>query len=37
MGIPPAEQRSPEYLGRFVTGEIEKWSGPIRAATISLD
>ncbi len=37
MGIPPAEQRSPEYLGRFVTGEIEKWSGPIRAANIGLD
>jgi tripartite-type tricarboxylate transporter receptor subunit TctC len=37
MGVPPAEQRSPEYLGRFVTSEIEKWSGPIRAANIRLD
>jgi tripartite-type tricarboxylate transporter receptor subunit TctC len=37
MGIPPAEQRSPEFLGRFVTGEIERWSGPIRAANIRLD
>jgi tripartite-type tricarboxylate transporter receptor subunit TctC len=37
MGIPPAEHRSPEYLGQFVTGEIEKWRGPIRAANVSLD
>jgi tripartite-type tricarboxylate transporter receptor subunit TctC len=37
MGIPPLERRSPEYLSRFVTGEIEKWSGPIKAANITLD
>jgi tripartite-type tricarboxylate transporter receptor subunit TctC len=37
MDIPPPERRSPEYLSRFVTGEIEKWSGPIKAANITLD
>jgi tripartite-type tricarboxylate transporter receptor subunit TctC len=37
MGIPGAEHRSPEYLAGFVTGEIEKWSGPIRAANITMD
>jgi tripartite-type tricarboxylate transporter receptor subunit TctC len=37
MGIPPAEQRSPQFLASFVTSEIEKWSGPIRAANIRLD
>ena len=37
MGIPPAGQRSPEFLAGFVTSEIEKWSGPIRAANIRLD
>jgi hypothetical protein len=25
-------RRSPEYLGKFVDGEIRKWAGPIRAS-----
>jgi hypothetical protein len=37
MGIPPLAHRSPEYLARFATSEIKKWSGPIRAANITLD
>jgi tripartite-type tricarboxylate transporter receptor subunit TctC len=37
MGIPPLERRGPDYLARFVAGEIEKWSGPIKAANISMD
>jgi hypothetical protein len=37
MGIPPPERRSPDYLARFVASEIEKWSGPIKAANISMD
>jgi tripartite-type tricarboxylate transporter receptor subunit TctC len=37
MGIPPPERRSPDYLGRFVASEIEKWAAPIKAAGISLD
>ena len=31
MGIPPAEQRSPEYLSRFVAGEIESSAEASRA------
>ena len=31
------ERRSPEYLGKFVASEIEKWAGPIKAAGVSLD
>lgn len=26
------ERRSPDYLGKFVAGEIEKWAAPIRAS-----
>lgn len=37
MGIPPPERRSPEYLARFVASEIDKWTGPIKAAGITLD
>jgi tripartite-type tricarboxylate transporter receptor subunit TctC len=29
------ERRSPEYLGKFVVSEIEKWAGPIKAAGVS--
>jgi len=31
------ERRSPEYLGRFVTTEIDKWAGPIKASGVSID
>jgi tripartite-type tricarboxylate transporter receptor subunit TctC len=31
------ERRSPEYLQKFVEGEIEKLAGPIKAAGISVD
>jgi tripartite-type tricarboxylate transporter receptor subunit TctC len=37
MSIPPPERRSPEYLARFLASEIEKWSGPIKAANITFD
>jgi tripartite-type tricarboxylate transporter receptor subunit TctC len=37
MGIPPPGRRSPEYLARFVTSEIKKWSSPIKAANITMD
>jgi len=38
-GAEPAapERRSPEYLGKFVESEIEKWAGPIRASGVSAD
>ncbi len=32
LAVPPPERRSPDYLGRFVRSEIEKWGAPIRAS-----
>ena len=32
-----ADRRSPEYLGRFLKSEIEKWATAVKAAGISLD
>ena len=29
------ERRSPDYLQKFVEGEIEKWAGPIKASGLS--
>jgi hypothetical protein len=26
------ERRTPNYLGKFVAAEIEKWAGPITAS-----
>jgi tripartite-type tricarboxylate transporter receptor subunit TctC len=31
------ERRGPEYLARFVTSEIERWSGQIRASGATMD
>ncbi len=31
------DRTSPEYLGKFVRSEIEKWEKPIRAAGVSVD
>jgi tripartite-type tricarboxylate transporter receptor subunit TctC len=31
------ERRSPDYLGKFVASEIEKWAGPIKASGASAD
>jgi tripartite-type tricarboxylate transporter receptor subunit TctC len=35
--VAPAPQRSPEYLGKFIRSEIDKWAGPIRARGVSLE
>jgi hypothetical protein len=32
-----AERRSLEYLARFVSGQINKWAVPIKAAGILVD
>ena len=32
-----AERRSPEYLGRFLKSEIEKWAAAAKSAGVSLD
>lgn len=31
------DRRSPEYLGKFVKSEIEKWAAPIKASGASVD
>jgi len=37
-GLPIApERRTPEYLGKFVASEIEKWAAPIKASGVSAD
>jgi tripartite-type tricarboxylate transporter receptor subunit TctC len=35
--VAAADRRSPEYLGRFLKSEIEKWASAVKAAGISLD
>ena len=35
--VAPAERRSPEYFAKFVAGEIDKWSAPIKASGVSVD
>jgi len=35
--IAAPDRRSPEYFSKFVAGEIEKWSGPIKASGVSVD
>jgi tripartite-type tricarboxylate transporter receptor subunit TctC len=37
LEILPAEQRSPEYLAKFLPQEVERWGKVIRAAGISMD
>jgi hypothetical protein len=34
--VAPPERRSPEYLGRFMRREVEKWAGPIKASGVSM-
>ena len=31
------EQRSPDYLAKFVASEIEKWAGPIKQSGVSMN
>jgi tripartite-type tricarboxylate transporter receptor subunit TctC len=35
--IPAADRRTPEYLAKFVSSEIERWAGPIKASGASAD
>ena len=30
--VPVPARRTPEYLGKFVAAEIEKWAAPIKAS-----
>jgi tripartite-type tricarboxylate transporter receptor subunit TctC len=33
----PAEQRTPEYLAKYLPTEVERWGKVIKAAGISVD
>jgi tripartite-type tricarboxylate transporter receptor subunit TctC len=35
--VPPPENRSPEYLAKFVRSEIETWAAPIKASGVVLE
>jgi tripartite-type tricarboxylate transporter receptor subunit TctC len=35
--VTPPERRSPDYLGKFVAGEIQRWAGPIKASGASAE
>jgi tripartite-type tricarboxylate transporter receptor subunit TctC len=35
--ITPPEHRSPEYFRKFVTDEIVRWSGPIKASGVTVE
>jgi tripartite-type tricarboxylate transporter receptor subunit TctC len=37
LSITPPEQRSPEYLAKYLPQEIERWGKVIRAGAISMD
>jgi tripartite-type tricarboxylate transporter receptor subunit TctC len=37
LEIVPAQQRTPEYLAKFLPEDIERWAKPIRAAGIRAD
>ena len=36
LGVPSPEQRSPEYLAKFMRSEIETWAGPIKASGVAI-
>ena len=35
--IPAPERRTPEYFSKFVAGEINRWSGPIKASGVTVE
>jgi tripartite-type tricarboxylate transporter receptor subunit TctC len=35
--IVPEDRATPEYLGRFLNSEIEKWAAPIKASGVTAD
>ena len=37
LSIVPSEQRTPEYLAKFLPQEIERWGKVIRASSINMD
>jgi tripartite-type tricarboxylate transporter receptor subunit TctC len=37
LEVPDREQRSPEYLAKFLESEIKKWAAPIKASGVSVE
>ena len=35
--IPAPDRRTPEYFAKFVSGEIARWSGPIKASGVTVE
>lgn len=35
--VPAPERRTPEYFKKFVSGEIARWSGPIKASGVTVE
>ena len=35
--VTPRNQRSPEYLGKYITSEIERWAVPIKASGVVVE
>jgi tripartite-type tricarboxylate transporter receptor subunit TctC len=35
--IPTPDRRTPEYFSKFVSGEIARWSGPIKASGVTVE
>ena len=35
--IPAPDRRTPEYFSKFVSGEIARWSGPIKASGVTVE
>jgi len=37
LEVPDREQRTPEYLAKFLESEIGKWAAPIKASGVSVE
>ena len=37
LEVPDREQRTPEYLAKFLESEIRKWAAPIKASGVSVE
>jgi tripartite-type tricarboxylate transporter receptor subunit TctC len=37
LNVPAPERRTPEYLGKLVVSELEKWGPPVKASGVSVD
>ena len=37
LNVPAPERRNPDYLGKLVQSELEKWAAPVKASGASTD